>query len=151
MSSCQDALFDRPVGSSKKNDRGSSIDQELERSKRYIDNEMTLNEYQEATSYTAKYPNHGTGKADALAYVGLGLGETGEIQNQIKKILRDDDGMLTEQRKADILAEAGDVLWYLARLADELETPLSEIARNNIIKLEDRKARGVIGGSGDHR
>jgi NTP pyrophosphatase (non-canonical NTP hydrolase) len=48
-------------------------------------------------------------------------------------------------------AEIGDVLWYVARLADELGIDLEEIATYNMNKLLDRLNRGVIQGSGDNR
>ena len=48
-------------------------------------------------------------------------------------------------------SEIGDVLWYAARLADELGLDLGQIAQENMDKLLDRKSRGVIGGSGDNR
>ena len=50
-----------------------------------------------------------------------------------------------------MVAECGDVLWYLTRLIDELGYSVSEVAQANVDKLLDRKERGVIGGSGDNR
>ena len=47
--------------------------------------------------------------------------------------------------------ELGDVLWYVAQIATELGTDLETVARVNIMKLGDRKERGVLGGSGDDR
>jgi hypothetical protein len=47
--------------------------------------------------------------------------------------------------------EVGDVFWYLARFAEEIGYPLSNIAEGNLAKLTARKERGVIGGSGDNR
>jgi NTP pyrophosphatase (non-canonical NTP hydrolase) len=48
-------------------------------------------------------------------------------------------------------AELGDVLWYLARAAAELDYHLSTIAEMNVEKLKSRKERNVLGGSGDER
>lgn len=107
--------------------------------------------YQHSAAMTALYPDSGTGTALALAYVGLGLGEAGEIQGKIKKILRDDQGVLTEAARIAIAKEAGDLLWYVARLASEISIPLEVIAQMNLNKLHDRHQRGVIGGSGDDR
>jgi len=45
----------------------------------------------------------------------------------------------------------GDVLWYLARLSDELGISLNTIAKKNLEKLLDRKKRNVISGAGDKR
>lgn len=110
-----------------------------------------LDTYQQRTRDTAQYPEVGTGSILALSYCGLGLGEAGEVQGALKKIIRDDDGQITPTRHTTLVAELGDVLWYVARLADEIGVPLSEIAETNIRKLADRKRRGAISGSGDYR
>lgn len=112
---------------------------------------MQFDDYQELTRSTAVYPEAGTGSFGALAYVGLGLGEAGEVQGKLKKVWRDDGGVVSEEKKGQILGELGDVLWYVARLADELGYNLNDIASANVHKLLDRKERGVIGGSGDNR
>lgn len=112
---------------------------------------MTFDEYQEAASKTALYPEVGTGSVMALAYTGLGLSEVGEVQNKIKKVIRDDGGVVTEEKKREIAKELGDVLWYCAMLARELGVPLQSIAAQNIEKLQSRQQRGVLHGSGDNR
>ncbi len=114
-------------------------------------NDLSFTEYQLATAATAVYPECGTGSILALAYVGLGLGESGELQGKIKKILRDDGGIVTPEKREAILAEAGDVLWYLARIADELDSSLELVAQSNLDKLSSRKERNVLTGSGDER
>lgn len=106
---------------------------------------MNMNEYQLKTEQFAVYPDAGTGSDQAVNYCIVGLcGEVGELANKWKKFLRGDSG-------GDIVEEVGDVLWYTARLADELGLLLGAAADRNIEKLEDRKARGVIKGSGDDR
>lgn len=112
---------------------------------------MDFSYYQEKTRSTAQYPEADSGSILALAYVGLGLGEAGEVQGKIKKILRDDNGVVTWDKAQAIAAEIGDLLWYAARLADELRFDLDWIAKQNLEKLSSRKERGVIGGSGDDR
>ena len=112
---------------------------------------LTFDAYQGSTAFTAQYPEVGTGSALALAYVGLGLGEAGEVQGKIKKILRDDNGFVNDEKRREIGKEIGDVLWYLARLADELDYELGDLAAQNLNKLADRLERGVISGSGDNR
>lgn len=101
------------------------------------------------TADTAVYP--GQGGLMGLLYVSLGIGEAGELQGKVKKILRDDDGVITDEKRQAILDELGDVLWYAARIADELGTGLEDVAAANVAKLADRLERGVIGGSGDNR
>lgn len=87
---------------------------------------------------------------DNPEYSTLGLvGEAGEIANKVKKLRRDMKSR--ESIKEDIASEIGDCLWYLARLCDDFDLSLNEVAYDNITKLEDRKQRGVISGSGDNR
>lgn len=105
---------------------------------------MNFNEYQTKTKLTAKYP-----QSQAIEYLSLGLtSEAGEVAGKIKKIIRDGK---TPNWENKVKSEIGDVLWYCARLADELGFELSEIADDNISKLLDRRDRGVIGGDGDNR
>ena len=87
----------------------------------------------------------------ALCYVGLGLGEVGEIQNKLKKVIRDSDGIVSDSAKAELGKEIGDVLWYLSQLCTELRLDMGKIAEQNIEKLQSRKERGMICGSGDSR
>lgn len=111
--------------------------------------EMTLSRYQELSRRTAVYPGVGKG---SLVYPTLGLvGEAGEIAEKVKKILRDQKGAVNDQNREDLLKEIGDVLWYVAALASELQVDLQVIALLNLSKLDGRKNRGVLGGSGDDR
>jgi len=112
---------------------------------------LTFTKYQEFCRTTALYPEAGTGGQLALAYCGLGLGESGEIQGKLKKILRDDQGVVTEEKKKLLLDEMGDLVYYVSALATELSIPLERVFERNVQKLSDRKARGVIQGSGDNR
>lgn len=87
-----------------------------------------------------------------IVYLALGLnGEAGEVAEKVKKIVRDQGGELTDFDRTEIGKELGDVLWYLAMLAEELGVSLEEVAQGNINKLISRKERGVIHGSGDNR
>tara|TARA_B100001094_G_C18150607_1_gene783471 strand:- start:1141 stop:1416 length:276 start_codon:yes stop_codon:yes gene_type:complete len=71
-----------------------------------------------------------------LKYLALGLGgEVGEVQNEIKKLERDDDNNLTKERKQKILNELGDVMWYLSGILNQLDTTIDEILELNIQKL----------------
>ena len=47
--------------------------------------------------------------------------------------------------------ELGDVLWYVSALARDLDITLEDVANANLKKLEDRKNRNKIKGSGDDR
>lgn len=113
---------------------------------------MKFDDYQKRTAETAIYPGAGSGSYEALQYVALGLtSEAGEVAGKIKKIYRDKGGEVGLEDKAALYSELGDVLWYAARFADELQASLGEAAQINLEKLFDRKERGVIGGSGDNR
>ena len=109
---------------------------------------MELNSYQNAALQTAIYPDKGFN----FAYPALGLvGEAGEVADKLKKIIRDNGGFLTDPVRDAVAKELGDVLWYLAVLAYEMDYDLNEIAQINIDKLNSRKERGVLAGSGDNR
>jgi len=108
---------------------------------------MNFNDYQSKARETAIYP-----KEHAITYPALGLnGEAGEVAEKVKKMLRDDNGILTDERKSLLSKEIGDCLWYVANLASDLNLNLADIAQENLDKLFSRKERGVIGGSGDNR
>ena len=77
------------------------------------------------------------------------LEEAGEVAGVFKRLLRGDytdDVAATRLHK-----ELGDILWYLSQVAMDNGWKLSEIAKENIEKLESRQFRGLIMGSGDTR
>ena len=78
-------------------------------------------------------------------------GEAGEIIEKWKKIVAYQDGNITDEIKADMTKEIGDVLWYLAAFSQSLGLSLQDIAETNLEKVLSRKARGVIKGEGDDR
>lgn len=110
---------------------------------------LDLDEYQARAKATAVYPGKGTWVG--LVYAALGLGETGELQGKVKKILRDDNFELSEDKRDALIGELGDVLWYCATMATELDILLSDVCRINLAKLGSRQERGVLAGSGDNR
>jgi NTP pyrophosphatase (non-canonical NTP hydrolase) len=87
----------------------------------------------------------------AIWYPALGLGEAGEVQNKVKKVYRDDGGVLTLSRRAAIKKEMGGVLWYLAALAHGMGESLGQIALDNLVELAGRQDRGTLHGDGDDR
>lgn len=102
---------------------------------------MEFDEYQEKTGETAVYPEE-----DVIDYLALGVaGEAGEIAEKIKKQRRGDRGL------EGVKHEIGDLLWYLARLSEELGHDFSEIASGNLEKVRKREEEGTILGSGDER
>jgi NTP pyrophosphatase (non-canonical NTP hydrolase) len=109
---------------------------------------VQLNDYQQAALETAIYPNRGSN----FAYPALGLaGESGEVADKLKKVIRDYDGVLTDPVREAVAKEVGDVLWYAAVLASEIDYSLEEICQINLDKLRSRKERGTLSGNGDNR
>jgi|TARA_R100000426_G_C4744252_1_gene80783 NTP pyrophosphatase (non-canonical NTP hydrolase) len=106
-----------------------------------------LDMYQQVAKTTAIYP-----REQAIIYPTLGLtGEAGEVANKVKKIIRDGTNKNNENLVQEISAEIGDCLWYISVLADDIGVKLSDIANSNLEKLENRKKKGTIHGSGDDR
>ena len=104
---------------------------------------LTLDQYQQQAAKTAVYPED-----KAYRYLIAGLaGEVGEVSSIFAKHWRG-DGPLTSDK---LEAELGDVLWFVAMLADEIGCDLSEVAQGNLDKLADRAERGKLKGSGDNR
>lgn len=109
---------------------------------------MTFEEYQQKSRTTAIYPDLGKN----IIYPTLGLvGEAGEVAEKVKKVLRDHGGAVTEDTRARIADELGDVLWYLAQLTTEFGLSFDALAVANIAKLASRQNRGVLHGDGDQR
>jgi NTP pyrophosphatase (non-canonical NTP hydrolase) len=109
---------------------------------------MEFNEYQKEARRTAMYPNLGKN----FVYPTLGLaGESGEVAEKIKKVIRDGNGVVSDEKKEELSKELGDVLWYVANLAEELGLELEFIAQRNLEKLRSRQDRGKLKGDGDNR
>lgn len=107
----------------------------------------TFDEYQEGAVKTAIYP-----KREQVVYPAMGLaGEAGEVVNQVKKILRDDNYDITDARRAAIRKEIGGVMWYVAALCTDLGLNLGDVCRENLVILASRQRRGTLKGEGDNR
>lgn len=114
---------------------------------------MKFNDYQDAavdlaleTAYKPEYLIPGL------------CGEAGEVASKYAKYVRDvaQDAKPTNtcnyaKLREDIGFELGDVLWFLAVIADFYQMKLEDLAAANITKLKGRKTRGTIQGSGDSR
>ncbi len=109
---------------------------------------MEFKEYSEKAIKLAFYPCIG----DNPNYPALGLaGESGEVCEKIKKLMRDKNGIIDDELRDGIKKELGDVLWYVNALCHEFAITLNDVAEVNIQKLYSRHQRGVLGGSGDNR
>ena len=113
---------------------------------------MNFDEYQEkAAKYDLFEATEDLKEVGFIEKV-LGLvGEAGEAADKIKKLLRDKDGIVSDEDRALVVKELGDTLWYLAAISRYLNTPLSEVAEGNIEKLESRYQRNKLHGEGDER
>ena len=113
---------------------------------------LNFDDYQVLALSTAVYQNVG----ENLVYPAMGLaGETGEYVDKVKKNWRNRGSMsaanLSYEEKKEFIKELGDILWYIAASARELNCDLSDVAVQSIAKLADRRARGVIKSEGDNR
>ena len=118
------------------------------------DEYLYLDDYQEQADEFCFYPG-------TMIYPALGLAsEAGEVADKIKKLLRDDQMPLSEDfsaadlhhdKRTAIAYELGDCLFYIACLASDIGFSLNAVADMNLSKLEDRRDRNVLGGSGDFR
>jgi NTP pyrophosphatase (non-canonical NTP hydrolase) len=105
---------------------------------------MDMNDYQKLAMKTAIFPTD-----MGVYYATLGLaGEAGEIANKVKKFIR--DGHSVEKEK-ELISELGDVLWYVAAVADVIGVSLEDVAKDNMYKLAERQRNGTLQGSGDNR
>ena len=106
---------------------------------------MNFNEYQKIARSTAVYPEE-----YKVVYPALGLcGEAGEVADKIKKTVRGDTPL--DEVTGNIAMELGDVLWYVATLADDLGVELEDVAKWNVDKLQRRMKSNKIKGDGDNR
>ena len=109
---------------------------------------MNFNDYQVVARSTAIYPNLNNN----IFYPTLGLcGESGEVAEKVKKIIRDKGKIIDEKDRIEIRKELGDVLWYIANISSELDLELDEVAELNIAKLKERKDNNKLHGDGDNR
>ncbi len=113
---------------------------------------MEFNFYQQKTSEYWRYPDAGNN----FLFPTLGLaGEVGEVVSKIKKLMRDKGVFtptaLSAEDTEELVKELGDVLFYLSAMAKELHVNLSDVAQVNLDKIEDRRRRGTLLGSGDNR
>ena len=123
------------------------LKQEVEQFLKEKYNMSDFNAYQRMAAKTAIYPDE-----HRIMYPALGLaGEAGEVANKVKKLIRDGPDGRPDDWREQISSEIGDVLWYCAALATDLNLTLGMIAAMNEKKLSARKEAGTIGGSGDTR
>lgn len=103
--------------------------------------DLTFNQYA-ADASTYRLPT-----ADEM-YVALNLiAEIGELYGKWAKSIRDN----VQPTENEIKHELGDILWMLSALCHDMGTNLNEVAWMNLVKLDKRKAKNTLQGSGDNR
>jgi len=114
---------------------------------------MTFDEYQKQAITTDLYEGTMESVTDhSFLEKAFGLvGEAGEVAEKLKKIIRDKDGKFSDEDKAELTKELGDVLWYISSLAKYMQVSLDDLATQNLEKVLSRRSRGVTKGSGDNR
>lgn len=114
---------------------------------------MQISDYSTQAISTDLYDKEGQAiDSHAMLEKVFGLvGEAGEVAEKFKKILRDKDGVATDEDKKELMKELGDVLWYINSVGLYLGYSLEEIAQTNLEKVLSRKDRGLTKGSGDNR
>lgn len=65
-------------------------------------------------------------------------GEVGEFQNLVKKVNRDDAGIITSERIYEMKDELGDILWYFLFVCDILKLDPEDVMQHNMEKLKKR-------------
>lgn len=115
-----------------------------------------FNIYQKAAHLYASYSNPDDAAHEPFNYPVLGLcSEAGEVADKFKKLWRDRHvrsfDELTDEDVEALKKELGDCMWYLSEIATKLGVRLSDVAGSNIKKLQSRKERNRIHGSGDNR
>ena len=107
---------------------------------------MNFNEYQKETGKLA-LPT-----SENLEYLIAGLcAESGEVAGKYAKVIRDKNGVFSKTDSDEIIKEVGDCLWFLSEISRIQGYKFNYVAESNISKLNDRKTRGVLSGSGDNR
>ena len=118
---------------------------------------MNINEYQLAAHSFADYTMPFVSKGDVATridycYPVMGLAEeAGEVSGKFAKAVRDNDGVIDDERKEAIVKELGDVCWFVAEICTLLNVSMERVMQENIDKLTSRRERNVIKGEGDNR
>jgi NTP pyrophosphatase (non-canonical NTP hydrolase) len=111
---------------------------------------MTFDEYQKLALSTAASSTDNEQLQKSIWVMGV-AGEAGEVVEKWKKAVAYRNGAFSDDEWSDFTKELGDVVWYIAVLADSLGLSFEAVMQMNVKKLADRQARNVIKGAGDNR
>lgn len=107
---------------------------------------MNLKKYLQFAKTTAVYPNIGNNWHYPL--IGM-VGELGELGNKLKKTIRDDNDIITEEKRNMCIDEMGDLAWYFVMLCYELKIDPDMVLENNISKLKERVKNNTVHDTGN--
>jgi NTP pyrophosphatase (non-canonical NTP hydrolase) len=128
-----------------------------------MDNYVSVEDYETMVAEAAIYKDAvnefvAAGSAGDVAklfnvfYATTGLaGEAGEVANKVKKIIRDNKGIIDGAVRQKVLGELGGVAWYLAAVSAEFGLSLNDVLAYNYDQITDRQERNVLHGDGDDR
>jgi NTP pyrophosphatase (non-canonical NTP hydrolase) len=96
---------------------------------------MNLDDYQKKALESVAITEKGIA---ALSHRTLGLvGESGIVANQMKKVIRDRDGIPSDTDVELAREKIGDTLYYVAVLAEYFGLSLEEVAKANLAKSSE--------------
>lgn len=90
-------------------------------------------------------------QGDGLQLCGLMVVTVGSICENVKKTMRDCEGVMPDDKRINVTFAIGMVLSYIDGIAHTLGSDIDAVCQINIDKLFSRKERGVIKGDGDNR
>jgi NTP pyrophosphatase (non-canonical NTP hydrolase) len=83
--------------------------------------------------------------------IGRLAGRAGVVCELAKKCIRDDGRVLTAERRGKVKEALSNLLYDLAAICHSYGISIAEAAEENLAKLQSRKERGTLQGSGDNR
>lgn len=83
---------------------------------------------------------------DRVTYLAVAINEeAGEVAGEVKKCIRDDGGKFSEERTDKLLSEMGDLLYYIAMMADTFDMSIEDLMGMQKVKIEmlGKKRKGI--------
>lgn len=109
---------------------------------------MDLVDFLKFAQTTAVYPKIGNN----WQYTMIGLtGEVGKLANLLKKAIRDDGGVISNERKEKCISELSDIGWYFVMLCYELGINPNAVLEYGVNKLTNRVKTNTIHDTGDRK
>ena len=99
---------------------------------------MNLTTYAQAVQETMMRPS-GSKDENAFYFAACLAGETGELINDEKKVLRHG---WEPRNEDDLISEVGDILWYVQAYCITRGITLEQVMQSNVSKLRERYPNG---------